>query len=286
MVKDLKHNLKVMLRGKLSDRELASVYKSYDIIGDIAVIRIHDRLLHCKETIAEALMKQHKQIKAVWRQSSPVSGDFRLRELEWIKGGRRTETTYKEHGCQFRVDLRTCYFSPRLGFERMRIANLVGDKNEVLVNMFSGVGTYSIIIAKHSMVAKIYSIDINPTAMRYQQENILINKMVNRVFPIMGDAEIIIKHQLENVADRVLMPLPEKAHEYLSSALSTIKPQGGWIHYYGFEYAKKGEDPIEKASMKVAERLERQNANFELLSNRIVRQTGPNWYQIAVDIKM
>ncbi|UCH31972.1 MAG: class I SAM-dependent methyltransferase family protein, partial [Candidatus Bathyarchaeota archaeon] len=132
-----------MLKGKLSDRELALVYKSYDIVGDIAVIRISDSILHRKETIADALMKQHKQIKAVWRQSSPVSGDFRLRKLEWIKGDKRTETTYKEHGCQFKVDLKACYFSPRLGFERMRIAELVGDNNEVVVNMFAGVGTYS-----------------------------------------------------------------------------------------------------------------------------------------------
>lgn len=278
--------MKVMLKGKLSDRELALVYKSYDIVGDIAVIRISDSILHRKETIADALMKQHKQIKAVWRQSSPVSGDFRLRKLEWIKGDKRTETTYKEHGCQFKVDLKACYFSPRLGFERMRIAELVGDNNEVVVNMFAGVGAYSIIIAKHSMVDKIYSLDINPIAMQYQLENVLINKMINKVFPIKGDAAIVIEQQLKHVADRVLMPLPERAHEYLSSALSAIKLQGGWIHYYSFEYAKKDENPIKKAKVMVTEKLNQMNVTFEIASNRIVRQTGPNWYQIAVDIKV
>ena len=281
----MKGDLKSVLREKLSPEELNSIYKSYDVIGDIAVIRIPEQLLHLSETIAEALMQQHKYVKAVWHQSSPVSGDFRLRKLEWIAGEKKTETIYKEHGCLFKVDVKECYFSPRLAFERIRIANLVKD-DEVVVNMFAGVGCYSIIIAKHSKAAKVYSIDINPTAVRYMQENVLLNKVVDRVLPIEGDARTLIEKKLKNTSDRVLMPLPEKAHEYLDSALSAVKLQGGWIHYYDFEHARKPENPIEKVKAKVAEKLQQQKINFELPYSRIVRQTGPNWYQIAVDIKV
>lgn len=281
----MKGDLKAVLRGKLSPEELSLVYKSYDIIGDIAVIRVPEQLLPLSETITEALLLQHKHVKAVWRQSSPVSGDFRLRKLEWVAGEKKTETLYKEHQCLFKVDVKDCYFSPRLGFERMRIANLVRD-NDVIVNMFAGVGSYSIIIAKHAKAAKIYSIDINPIAVRYMRENVLLNKVVDKVIPIEGDARTIIERKLESAADRVLMPLPEKANEYLDSALSAVKPQGGWIHYYGFEHARKPENPIEKAKTKVAEKLKQQNVNFELPHSRTVRQTGPNWYQIAIDIQI
>lgn len=281
----MKNDLKDVLRGKFSSEELALVHKSYDVIGDIAVIRVPDKLLRLRETIAEALMRQHKHVKTVWRQSSPVSGEFRLRELEWLAGARKTETVYREHGCLFRVDIKNCYFSPRLGFERMRIANLVGDK-DVIVNMFAGVGSYSIIIAKHSKATKIYSIDINHVAVRYMRENVLLNKVVGRVFPMEGDARIIIERALKNTADRVLMPLPEKAHEYLEPALSTIKPGQGWIHYYGFEHARKEEDPVEKAKAQVAEKLQQQNVNYKLPFGRVVRQTGPYWYQIVIDIQV
>jgi len=281
----MKGNLKAILRGKLSPEELALVYKSYDIVGDIAIIRVPDKLLPLSETIAEALMHQHKHVKAVWRQSSPVSGDFRLRKLEWIAGEKKTETVYKEHGCLFRVDVRECYFSPRLGFERMRIANLVGD-NEVVVNMFAGVGCYSVVIAKHSKAAKIYSIDINPVAVKYMRENVLLNKVVNKVTPIEGNARTTIKRALEITAYRILMPLPEKAYKYLDSALLAIKLKGGWIHYYSFEHAKKGEKRIEKAKAQVEEELKQQNINFELPFGRTVRQTGPNWYQMALDIQV
>ncbi|MCK4477275.1 class I SAM-dependent methyltransferase family protein [Candidatus Bathyarchaeota archaeon] len=281
----MKGNLKAILRGKLSPEELALVYKSYDIIGDIAIIQVPDKLLPLNETIAEALMRQHKHVKAVWRQSSPVFGDFRLRKLEWIAGKKKTETVYKEHGCLLKVDVGKCYFSPRLGFERMRIANLVRD-NEVVVNMFAGVGCYSVIIARHSKAAKIYSIDINPVAVKYMRENVLLNKMVNTVIPIEGDAGTTIEEMLKNIADRILMPLPEKAYKYIDSAFLAVKLQGGWIHYYSFEHAKKEENPIEKAKTQVGEKLKQQNVNFELPFGRIVRQTGPNWYQIAIDIQV
>lgn len=281
----MKNDLKAVLKEKLSPEELALVYKSYDVIGDIAVIRVPEQLSPLSETIAEALMQQHKHVKAVWQQSSPVSGDFRLRKLEWVAGEKKAETVHKEHGCLFKVEIKECYFSPRLAFERMRIANLVKD-NEVVVNMFAGVGCYSIIIAKHSKAAKVYSIDINPAAVRCMRENVLLNKVVDKVLPIEGDARTIIESTLKNTADRVIMPLPEKAYEYLDSALSAVKPQSGWIHYYNFEHAGKKENSIAKAKAKIVEKLQQQSINFELPFSRIVRQTGPNWYQIDIDIQV
>jgi len=281
----MKGNLKTVLEGKLAPEEIALVYKSYDVIGDIAVIRVPEQLSPMSSTIAEALMAQHKHVKAVWRQSSPIAGDFRLRELELVSGERRTDTVHKEHGCLFKVDIKECYFSPRLGYERLRIARMVKD-NEVVINMFAGVGCYSITIAKHSKAARIYSVDINPVAVKYMLENVLLNKVVNRVIPIEGDARTVVENKLKNTADRVLMPLPERAHEYLDSALSALKPQCGWVHYYAFEHAEKGENPVEKVKAKVVENMQRQTANFELSLGRIVRQTGPNWYQVAIDISV
>lgn len=281
----MKGNLKTVLEGKLAPEEIALVYKSYDVIGDIAVIRVPEQLLSMSSTIAEALMAQHKHVKAVWRQSSPVAGDFRLRELELVSGERRTDTVHKEHGCLFKVDIKECYFSPRLGYERLRIARMVKD-DEVVINMFAGVGCYSITIAKHSKAARIYSVDINPVAVKYMHENVLLNKVVDRVIPIEGDARTVVENKLKNTADRVLMPLPERAYEYLGSALSALRPRRGWVHYYAFEHAEKGENPVEKVKTKVLENVQRQTANFELSLGRIVRQTGPNWYQVAIDISV
>lgn len=280
----MKGTLKALLADKLDTEELGLLYKSYDIIGDIAVIRIPKPLIQKSELIAEVIMQTHKRVKTVLHQTSPVHNQFRLRKLEWVAGERKTETIYKEYGCIFKVNLEKSYFSPRLSYERMRIAKQV-QHNEVVINMFAGVGCYSVLIAKHSQANKIFSIDINPDAVHYMRENTLINKVHNRVVVIKGDATKIVKNELKNTAHRVLMPLPEMAYEYLHYALLALKPAGGWIHYYDFEHSKKSSNSLEKVKVKVSEKLRRVvNLDFEIPSCRVVRGVGPNWFQVALDI--
>jgi len=266
-----------------NEKNLKLFYKSYDIVGDIAIIRVSESLKKQCRKIAKDIMEAHKNVKSVWRQHSPVSGDFRLRTLKWVAGEKRTETVHKEFGCIFKVDIARCYFSPRLSYERKRIAQQV-QSDEVIVNMFAGVGCYSIIIAKHSKADKIYSIDLNPIAIKYIQENIQINKVEGKVVAIQGDAKEVIEEKMQGIADRVLMPLPQLAYNYLNYAISALKPNGGWIHYYDFEHAGKKENPKEKVKAKISEKLRKLDIDFEMPYSRIVRTTGPNWYQIVIDV--
>ena len=279
----LKGNLKTVLADKLEPQQLKQIYKTYDIVGDIAIVRVPEFHGHLSRLIAEAIMDTHREVKSVWRQVSSVSGDYRLRGLEFLLGEKTTETLYKEHGCVYKTDLRKAYFSPRLSYERMRIAELI-QRGEVVLNMFAGVGCYSISIAKHSQPLKVYSADVNPYAVRYLRENIRLNRVAGLVVPIQGDAKKVTEQQLQNVADRVLMPLPERAYEYLDYACLALKPTGGWIHFYGFEYANKNEDPVEKAEMKVSEKMCRLCREFQAEFGRIVRPIGPRWYQVVLDI--
>jgi tRNA (guanine37-N1)-methyltransferase len=278
----LRRRLRKILSEVLPKYEVLYVYNSYDIVGDIAILRLTEKAMKHSQIIAEALMGVHKNVKTVLAQTGPVLGDFRIRKLEHLAGENKTVTVHRESGCLFRVDVGKCYFSPRLFYERMRIARQVGD-GEVVVNMFAGVGCFSIVMAKHSNVGKVYSIDVNPTAFQYMQENVRLNRVYGKVIPLLGDAKEVIEEMLCHVADRVLMPLPEKALEYLPYALLALK-KAGLIHYYDFEYARKGENPIEKVKLKVAEKLGGLSVAFDFVFGRVVRSTGPNWYQIALDI--
>ena len=275
------NSLKRFLANKMGEDEIRSVYKSYDITGDVAVIKVPDALWDKRVLLAEAVMAANRSVKVVLGQISPVSGDYRVRGLEWISGEKRTEATYRENGCVFKVDLAKAYFSPRLSHERLRIAELV-KQGEVIVNMFAGVGPFSIVIAKHSKASRIYSIDINPDAFPYVEENIRLNKVVDRVIPILGDAKEVIEAELKGVADRILMPLPEKAAEYLDAAVSAAKTGNSWLHYYEHIYAKD-EDPMEAVKEKLSELLVKKKIDHELHFGRVVRAVGPRWYQVVVD---
>ena len=139
--------LKEAVTGILSEKEIEDLYGAFDQIGDIIILRIPESLVSKKEIIGKVLLEKVKTAKSVFYQSSPVSGDFRTRKLELLAGEDKTETEYKEHGCRFIVDVEKAFFSPRLSTERDRIANLIQD-GETVINMFGGVGMFSIIAAK------------------------------------------------------------------------------------------------------------------------------------------
>jgi tRNA (guanine37-N1)-methyltransferase len=278
-----KLSLKTYLADKLDLEELEKVNKSFDVVGDIAIIKVPPFLNSKKKIIAEAIVAANKSVKTVLNQTGSVTGDFRLRKLEHIWGEPGTETVYREYGCMFKVDLATTYFSPRLSYERIRIGKL-GRSGEVVVNMFAGVGSFSIILAKYSPIKVVYSIDINPHATRLMRENVLLNRLEGKVICIRGDAEEILKEKFMGSIDRILMPLPAKASEYLTTAIEALKNEPGFIHYYDFVYASRTECPIEKLLGNIRNKLNQLKVQFSITTSRIVRTVGPRRYQIAVDI--
>ena len=273
--------IKAKLKEILSGEEISEFKSSLEIIGDLAIIKLPPRLESKASLIANLIMSVHRNVRAVYSQESPVLGEYRVRRLRLLAGKPGTETVHREHGCMFKVDVAEAYFSPRLQYERLRVAKLLVE-GEVVVNMFAGVGCFSIIMAKHARPSRVYSIDLNPKAYQYMVENVLLNRVAGVVKPILGDSKLVVERELAGVADRVLMPLPLKAREYLPSALKALKPDGGWIHYYDFVHAVKGEDPVRKVAETIPGSLE--GFKLEVSSGRVVRSVGPKWYQVVLDI--
>ncbi len=260
-----------------------SAYNSFDIVGDIAITKVPKASLANAQKIAEAIMNRNKSVRAVFIQESPVREEYRLRRLVHVAGEKRTTTIHREFGCLFKVDLEKCYFSPRLSAERLRIANLV-QPGETVVNMFAGVGCFSILVAKRQPTAKIYSIDINPEAVKFMEENVRLNRVFSKVLSFRGDAKEIIQTHLQGCSDRVLMPLPEKAFEYLPSAVSALKIGGGWMHLHTFEHSTKTENPATKVRQKLEGAFNASGLKFEVPLVRVVRSTGPNWWHLVADV--
>ena len=272
--------LKRALEGVLTDQESEELFSAFDQIGDIIVIRIPDSLLSKKKVIGETLLKEVSTAKSVLYQSSDVSGDFRTRSLELLAGEDKTETEYKEFGCRFFVDVEKAFFSPRLSTERERIADIIRD-GETVINMFGGVGMFSILAAKNKKCT-VYNIDINPVASQLCEKNISLNKLVGEVISLNGDAAQIVNDQLKEKGDRTLMLLPERSDEFLESAILATK-NGGIIHYYSHIHADKKQDApklSEEHYLKVT------NVKSEILGSKIVRAIGPRYYQTVVDVKI
>ncbi len=272
--------LKKTLEDVLSEKESEELFSAFDQVGDIIIIRIPDSLLSKKEIIGKTLLEQVKTAKSVFYQASSVEGDFRTRDLEILAGENKTETEYKEFGCRFIVDVEKAFFSPRLSTERDRIADLV-QEGETVINMFGGVGMFSIIAAKRKKCT-VYNIDINPIAAKLCEKNIELNKLAGKVISIHGDATKIVEEKLKDKGDRVLMLLPERSDEFLYSAIFAAK-NNGIIHYYSHIHA---DEKSKAAKLSEKHYLEITSVKSNILDSKIVRAVGPRYYQTVVDVRI
>lgn len=199
---------------------------SFDTLGSVALVKIADEVSAYSKDIGKAILATHKSIKTVCMDSGVVD-EFRTRNIKVVAGEKTTETTHKEYGVIFRMDVSKVFFSPRLATERDQVSRQV-KPGEVVVDMFAGIGPFSIMIAKSRSPKVVYAIDINPVAIEFMKENIALNR-VHGVEPILGDAREVIG-RLEK-ADRVIMNLPHDACNYVQDAIRALKP-GGVLHYY------------------------------------------------------
>lgn len=223
--------LKEVLEGKLNEKEERLLRQGFDTVGDIAIIEIPKELVKKERVIAQAVLKQHKNVKVVAKKLGGHEGKYRVQKVKILAGVKRTETVHKESGVICKLGVAKCYFSPRLGTERMRIAKQVKPEEKVLV-MFSGVGIYPLIMAKHSQAKKIVGIEINPTAHKYAQENMLLNKAGGKIVLYKGDVRKVAP-KIKERFDRIIMPLPKTAITYLDLAFKLANKKAV-IHLYAF----------------------------------------------------
>ncbi len=277
--------LRRLAREVLGEEIARHVWGRIEIIGDIAVIRVPFGMdPYVLKPLAEKILEELKYVRSVWAGLPGVSGQYRLRKHVYLAGERRSETIYKEHGCLFKLDITKVYVSPALNYEHIRIARLVRE-GEVVTNMFAGAGLFSIIIARHAKPRRVYSIDINPDAYRYMVENTRLNRVEDVVFPILGDAAKVIEEKLVNTSDRVLMPYPELALDYLVYAVKALKNQRGFIHVYLHVRSGRGEDPLGIGEDIVINKLKSIGVDKVVITGkRIVRTVSPRTYQVVLDV--
>jgi len=273
-------SLKEALQGLLSEKEIEKLVTSFDVIGDIAIIEIPDELLAKKELIGKALLEAHPHVKTAARVLSKHIGKFRLRPIEIIAGEKKTQTVHKESGCVFMVDVAKTYFSPRLSFERMRIAKHI-KKDEIIGAWFAGVGPFPIIFAKHSQMKKALAIELNPHAYKLLEENIKLNKCEQKVQAILGDVKQVVP-ELGIKFDRIVMPLPKGSELFLDEAFQAIKT-GGIVHFYQFAPRSK---PFEQVVASIEKASEEHGRKIKIIEKRIVRSVAATKVQVVIDFEV
>ena len=267
--------LKQALKKKLTKAQLKKLVTSFDVVGDIAIIEIPEKLGKKEKLIADTLLKLHKNIKVICKKTGIHRGIFRRQNLKIITGEKRKTTTYKENNVIMKLHIQDVYFSPRLSHERLRIAKQVKPGESVLI-MFSGVAPYCLVIAKNTKAKEVYAIEINPAAHKFAVENVKLNK-INNIRLFKGDVRMVIP-AVKKKFDRILMPLPLTGENFLDIALTAAKKKAV-IHFYDF----LREDEFSLGKQKIIDACKAAKRKCRILKIVKAGQIKPREYRICID---
>lgn len=239
----------------------------YKKIGDILII---DK--NYPDDDFENLSKKHN-VKTIM-EIDHIQGTKR-EPVYRILYGSETETINKENGCLFKLDLAKVMWSKGNNNERLRIAKLVRD-GETVIDMFAGIGYFSIPIGVHSNAKQVHAIEINPNSYHYLCENIKLNKLDN-ITPILGDC-MVETPKLK--ADRILMGYVKTTHHYLKVAIDSLN-EGGILHYHETVPEKLiGSRPIDRIVAQAGDR------EVELLKINKIKKYSPGVQHVVIDARI
>jgi tRNA (guanine37-N1)-methyltransferase len=207
--------------------EKTELPRSFDVIGEVVLVRIPPELEGRASQIGQALLEFVPGARLVGMDRG-VHGTDRRRRIERIAGAGAWHTRHRENGVELEVDVERAYFSPRLAREHARVAEEVRPGDRVY-DLCCGVGPFTATIARDGRARAITAIDSNPAAVE------LLRSTLRRL-----SASPPVEVRVEDVAafvtsappvERVILNLPHEGIKYLPSVARTVA-HGGRLYYY------------------------------------------------------
>jgi tRNA wybutosine-synthesizing protein 2 len=208
-----------------------------------------------------------------------VEGWERVPKVRFLAGSEETETVHREYGWLYCLDASKVMFSLGNSYERLRMSRLPHE-GEVVVDMFAGVGQFTIPLAK-SKAGRVVAFEINPEAYRYLVKNIQLNKVSEKVTAYNDDCRNAVKYGLAHGADRVVMGYLFGTIEYLPAALQIAK-DGAAIHFHEAAEPREGWKNLYNKCLAVSETME---YRLELSGYRVVKSYSPKIWHYVLDLR-
>ena len=259
---------KTILKKVLTKEQLKLLPSAYDVIGSILIFELKSELTKKEKVIAQAYLQANKNVETVAKKQGIHHGVYRTQNIKILAGKKTKVTTHKENGIQIELNVEKFYFSPRTATERLRIAKLTKKNEEILVP-FAGCAPFPLVMKKQNPTVKITAIELNPTACRYAKKNC----KKTDIEVICGDVKKAIP---KKTYDRIIMPLPKSAEEFLPTIKKHVK-KGTNIHVYAFN--------LEQTAQDIKKRLEKEHTWLKVQKTVKCGDYGPNIHRYCFDCK-
>ncbi len=246
----------------------------WERFGDVIVIRLSEAAREYRAAIGSAFAET-LDAQSVVEDVSGIHGVLRTPRVE-ILWGRGMEVVHLEGGVRYMFDVAKVMFSSGNLPERTSIASKVRD-GDVVVDLFAGIGYFSLPIAVHARPERVFACELNPVAYHYLRENVRLNR-VPTVEPLFGDCRATAPR---DAADVVVMG-HFAARDYLDVAFEALRGAGLLVYH---ELCAKEEFPGAPVAH-VTEAARSAWYDVESVHSRIVKSYAPGIVHVVAEARV
>jgi tRNA wybutosine-synthesizing protein 2 len=268
--------VRVRIRDAAGPELASSLPEGYQRLGRVLLLRLPESLRPFYPTIGAAWQAE-LDVSTVLAFTGPVAGEYRVPQVECIAGS-ETETEVIEHGIRWRLDASRIMFAAGNRTERRRAGTLVRP-GEDLVDLFAGIGYFTIPAARLGRARQVVAVEKNPEALGYLATNVALNRVADRVRIVAGDNRTVPLP--ERSADRIFLGYLPSSVSWIPRALTLLRASGGWLHVHTTADAR---DAQPEAIAQVERALGDAGGQVAApLSAREVKPYGPGRTHVVVD---
>lgn len=270
----IKPRIREILSRKLPPELVSLLPRHWVQIGDVLILPLREELLPYKHEIAEVYARV-LEVKTVLRKGW-ILGEFREPHYEIIYGDDPV-TIHRENGIFYKLDAARIMFSPANVKERIRMAG-IAKPNELVVDMFAGIGHLSLPIARHCG-ARVIAIEKNPYAFKFLVENIELNRVQDRMTAYNIDNR---DFPGKDIADRILMGYVIRTHEFIPKALEIARDEAV-IHYHN----TVPERLMPEEPFRTFRNIAREHGyEAEKMKELVIKRYAPGVWHVVIDIRV
>jgi len=248
--------------------------RRWERIGDIVVIRLPPGNPANARRIAE-ILGTVLDARTVVQDVSGIHGPMRVPDVR-VLWGDGTETVHVEGGVRYALDVARVMFSSGNLAERMAIADRVRP-GATVVDLFAGIGYFSLPIAVRSRAEIVYACELNPVSFRYLLDNVRLNRTTNLV-PLFGDCRGTAPR---GVANWVIMGHFD-ARDYLDVAFRALRGKGTIVYH---ELCPKEQYP-DALTRRLTAAARAHWMNLRAIRTRIVKSYAPGIVHSAAEVQV
>ncbi|KAK8803700.1 hypothetical protein WA158_001394 [Blastocystis sp. Blastoise] len=263
--------------------------------------RIQDILLFPKGFNIPTLESQNETIEVLYKDICTLMKCKRIASYEDVDCGPKREShtrvlypanadgwvEVKQNNVIYSYNIEKVMYSSGNVTERCRMKTLSLQSNEYVVDMYAGIGYFTLPLLLRPEVSHVTALEWNPDSIEALTKNVKLNHVEQKCTILCGDNRLISKPYY-NKADRVLLGLLPSSRPGWETAIRLLKPTGGMLHIHENIHDNEYNTFIESLPIQLSTIATSNQKSFQFTITHVekVKSYAPRVYHYVLDVEV